>query len=67
VDVIIAMKNMCVAEGKAPDLVTNVSGTVLTDGITTRITSVTERRRKELGLAELKSYPIDEINKIIED
>ncbi|MCP4582435.1 MAG: 4Fe-4S dicluster domain-containing protein [candidate division Zixibacteria bacterium] len=67
VDVIIAMKNMCVAEGKAPELVTNVSDTVLTDGITTRITSVTERRRKELGLDPLKGYAIDEINKIIED
>jgi len=67
VDVIIAMKNICVAEGKAPALVTNISDTVMTDGITTRITSVTERRRKELGLAPLKSYPVDEINKIIED
>ena len=67
VDVIIAMKNICVAEGKAPALVNNVSGTVLTDGITTKVTSLTERRRKELGLSPIKSYPVDEVNKIIED
>ena len=53
-------------EGKAPELINNVSGTVLTDGITTRVTSLTERRRKELGLEPVKSYPVDEINKILE-
>lgn len=66
IDVIIAMKNICVDEGKAPELINNISGTVLTDGITTRVTSLTERRRKELGLAPVKSYPVDEINKILE-
>jgi heterodisulfide reductase subunit C len=67
VDVIIAMKNICVAEGKAPALVRNISDSVLTDGITTKITSLTERRRRELGLSPLKSYPVDEIDKILED
>jgi len=67
VDVIIAMKNICVAEGKAPALVRNISDTVLTDGITTRKTSVTERRRQELGLSPVKDYPIDEIAKILKD
>lgn len=67
VDVIIAMKNICVAEGKAPALVRNVSDTVLTEGITTKVTSVTERRRTELGLRPMKKLPVDEINKIIED
>jgi len=67
VDVIIAMKNICVAEGKAPELVKNISDTVLSDGITTRVTSVTERRRNELGLAPMKKVPVDEINRIIED
>ena len=67
VDVIIAMKNICMAEGKAPELVKNISDTVLTEGITTRVTSVTERRRNELGLAALKALPVDEIQKLIED
>ena len=66
IDVIIALKNICVDENKAPELIKNISDTVLTDGITTRVTSVTERRRKELGLAEVKSYPVDEITKILE-
>jgi heterodisulfide reductase subunit C len=67
VDVIIAMKNICVAEGKAPEMVKNISDTVLSDGITTRVTSVTERRRNELGLTPMKKVPVDEINRIIED
>lgn len=67
IDVIIAMKNICAAEGKAPELVIKISDTVLTDGITTRVTSVTERRRKELGLMPIKKSPVDEINKLIED
>jgi heterodisulfide reductase subunit C len=67
VDVIIALKNICVAEGKAPALVKNISDAVLTDGITTRVTSLTERRRQEMGLPAVKSYPVDEINKILED
>ncbi len=67
VDVIIAMKNICVAEGKAPDLVMNISNTVLSDGITTRVTSVTERRRNELGLKPVRKAPVDEINKLFED
>jgi len=66
IDVIIALKNICVDENKAPEIVNNISGTVLTDGITTRVTSVTERRRKELGLGKVKSYPVDEITKILE-
>ncbi len=66
IDVIIALKNICVDENKAPELIKNISDTVLTDGITTRVTSLTERRRKELGLAEVKSYPVDEITKILE-
>ena len=48
VDVIIAMKNICVAEGKAPALVRNISDTVLTasspetspKGISRRTTSL---------------------------
>lgn len=67
VDVIIALKNICVAEGKAPELVKNISDTVLTEGITTKITSVTERRRQELGLSPAKKAPVDEIQKLVED
>ena len=67
VDVIIALKNICVDEGKAPDLISTVSDSVLEAGITTKVTSLAERRREELGLAPIKKYPIDEINKILGD
>jgi len=59
IDVIIALKNICVDENKAPEIVNNISGTVLTDGITTLVTFGTERRRKVLGLGKVKSYPVD--------
>ncbi len=65
VDVIIALKNICVDEGKAPDLIRTVSDSVLETGITTKVTSLAERRREELGLAPIKKYPVDEINKIL--
>ena len=67
VDVIIAMKNICVREGKAPELVRTVSDAVFVDGITTKVTSVSERRRAELGLAPVKPYPVEDLKKIVED
>ncbi len=66
VDVIIALKNLCVREGKAPDLVNRVSDTVLESGITTKVTPLAEKRRKEFGLSPTKSYPVDDIKKILE-
>lgn len=66
VDVIIALKNLCVRQGLAPDLVPKISASVLEAGITTKITSLTERRRGEYGLAPLKTVPVDELTKIVE-
>jgi heterodisulfide reductase subunit C len=66
VDVIIALKNLCVKTGKAPDPVQKISQAVMETGITTKVTSVTERRRQELGLKPIKPYPVDELKKIIE-
>jgi heterodisulfide reductase subunit C len=66
VDVIIALKNMCYSEGKAPELIGHISDAVLETGVTTKITSLSERRREELGLPPIKSLPVDEIKKIIE-
>jgi len=66
IDVIIALKNLCVKEGKAPALIQDISGTVMESGITTKVTSLTERRRQELGLSPVKSYPVDDLKKIIE-
>ena len=64
VDVIIALKNLCVREGKAPELVVSVSDSVLQSGMTTRVTSLAEKRRQELGLPPIKPYPVDELGKI---
>jgi heterodisulfide reductase subunit C len=65
VDVIIALKNLCVREGKAPDLVMHISDSVLESGMTTRVTSLAEKRRQELGLPPVKPYPVDELAKIV--
>ena len=66
IDVIIAMKNLCIQEGKAPTVIGQIYDSVLQFGITTRISSLVERRREELGLAPLKEYPVNEIKKILE-
>jgi heterodisulfide reductase subunit C len=66
VDVIIALKNMCVREGKSPELVPQISSSVAERGITTKVTSLVEKRRAEFGLRPLKDAPMDEIKKLIE-
>ena len=67
VDVIIALKNICVAEGKAPDIVRNVSDAVLVTGITTKVTTLTGKRRAEYGLPPIKKAPVGELKRIIAD
>ncbi len=66
VDVIIAMKNICNREQKAPSLVNAVSDAVVASGITTKVTSFIERRREELGLGSIGQYPVEELKKILE-
>ena len=65
IDVIIALKNICVAEGKAPEFVGKVYGSVLESGITTRMSSLVEKRREEFGLAPVKEAPTAEIRKMM--
>lgn len=67
VDIIIALKNMCVQQDKAPPLIRNVSDSVLVSGITTRVTALAERRRQELGLRPFGECPVEDLKKIIED
>jgi heterodisulfide reductase subunit C len=64
IDVIIALKNICVREGKAPQFVGKVYGSVMTSGITTKMSSLVERRREEFGLGPVKEVPVDELKKI---
>jgi heterodisulfide reductase subunit C len=65
VDVIIAMKNLCNEMGVAPELIPKISSSVIEDGITTKITSLAEKRRAEYGLPPIKERPVDEIKKLI--
>jgi heterodisulfide reductase subunit C len=66
VEVIIALKNLCVREGKAPPTIGNIYNSVLATGITTKISSLVERRRQEMGLSPLKEFPVDDLKKIFE-
>ena len=65
VDVIIALKNLCVREGKSPELVPQISSSVIDSGITTKVTSLVVKRRAEFGLKPLKDAPVDQIRKLI--
>ena len=66
IDVIIAMKNMCVDEDLAPPLVIATSGAVLETGTTTKITSLVAKRREQFGLKPLGDAPAHEIKKLLE-
>jgi len=65
IDVIIALKNICVREGKAPPFVGKVYDSVLISGITTKMSSLIEKRREEFGLSPIKEVPVEEIKKMI--
>ena len=65
IDVIIALKNICVREGKAPQFVGKVYGSVMASGITTKMSSLVEKRREEFGLSPVQDVPVDELKKMI--
>lgn len=67
VDVIIALKNLCVKQGQAPPLVRKITDAVFESGRTTKITSLVARRRQELDLPPLGDCPVDELRKILDD
>jgi heterodisulfide reductase subunit C len=67
VDVIIALKNLCIQEDKAPPAIRQIYDSVMATGITTKVSSLVERRREEMGLGKLKEYPVDDLRKILGD
>lgn len=67
VEVIIALKNYCEQQGAAPPLIDKFSETVSKTGRSVMVTSAVNRKRKELGLEEIKDIPVDELEKILED
>ena len=66
VEVIIALKNYCQQAGLAPEVIDKFSEAVSKTGRSVLVTSAVNRKRKELGLEEIKDIPIDEIQKILE-
>ena len=67
IEVIIALKNMAVKEGKAPEEITKYSESIAKTGLSALLASSVNARRKQLGLDEFWSIPVDELGKILED
>ncbi len=66
VEVIIALKNICYQKMTSAPEVNQIVKSVKTTGRTVKITSLSDRRRKELGLPEIKPVPMDELKKLFE-
>jgi len=67
IEVIIALKNMAVKEGKAPEAITKYSDSIAKTGLSALLASSVNVRRKQLGLEEFWSIPTDELGKILEE
>ena len=66
VEVIIALKNLCMQEGVLPGDIEKFSETLVKTGRSVIITSTVNRRRQQLGLPELKDVDAKELQTIIE-
>ena len=66
VEVIIALKNICYQKMTSAPEVNQIVKSVQSSGRTVKITSLSDRRRKELGLPEIKTVPMDELEKLFE-
>ena len=66
VEVIIALKNICFEKGTNPPEVKGIVDSVKEAGRTVKITSLSNRRREELGLKEVKIVPMEELKKLFE-
>jgi len=67
IEVIVALKNMAVEKGTAPANLAKLSDNIAKTGMSVAISSAIDRRREQLGLPVLKTIPIDELQKILED
>lgn len=65
VDVIIALKNLCVLRAQAPEVVSKIAQSVRETGITTKVTGLVDKRRQEYKLSPLKELPVDELKKLL--
>ena len=66
VEVIIALKNICFEKGTNPAEVKGIVDSVKEAGRTVKITSLSNRRREELGLKEVKIVPMEELRDLFE-
>ncbi|UCB53490.1 MAG: 4Fe-4S dicluster domain-containing protein [Candidatus Zixiibacteriota bacterium] len=66
VEVIIALKNICFEKVTSAPEVAQLVDSVKTTGRTVKITSLSDRRRKELGLKEVKMVPVEELKELFE-
>lgn len=67
IEVIVALKNMAVEKGTAPDNLAKLSDNIAKTGMSVIVSSAVNRKREQLGLPELRTIPIDELNTILED
>jgi heterodisulfide reductase subunit C len=67
IEVITALKNMALEEKVEPEVVDNIVDRVKKTGCTVTVTSLSQKRRQELGLPEAISNCVDEIQKILEN
>ena len=65
IEVIIALKNMAFLRQTAPAAIAELSENVDNHGISVKMTSSVIRKRKELGLPELKSVNVEELKEIL--
>ncbi|MGB8658196.1 MAG: 4Fe-4S dicluster domain-containing protein [Candidatus Zixiibacteriota bacterium] len=66
VEVIIALKNICYQKMTAAPEVKQIVESVHTTGRTVKTSSLSDRRRKELGLKEVKMVPVEELKELFE-
>jgi heterodisulfide reductase subunit C len=66
VEVIIALKNICFEKVTSAPEVAELVKSVKSTGRTVKITSLSDRRRKELGLREVKMVPVEELEVLFE-
>ena len=66
VDVITALKNICVAEDRAPDIITRYSAGILDTGVSTPLSAAIVKRREKFGLPKFNITGYDEMKIILD-
>jgi heterodisulfide reductase subunit C len=67
IEVIVALKNLAVAKGVAPEAVASMTENITKAGVSGLVTPAVQRMRERLGLEPLGEYPVDEMLKLLED